>query len=130
MPPASDCRALEDNARRLRSGADASWADASRLFVVGDGFGWSIDDDRTRLTRPRDDSATTSRRVQWARFAKRQSVFHHDHFGALQPRWLDSSHRLGLSYFHGRPGTVGYPEFDRALRGVERTTRLVSTVCR
>ena len=28
----------------------SSWPDASRLFVVGDDFGWSIDDDRTRLT--------------------------------------------------------------------------------
>jgi glycosyltransferase involved in cell wall biosynthesis len=44
----------------------------------------------------------------------RQAVFQHNHFSALQPRWLESSHRLGLSYFHGRPGTPGYPEFDRA----------------
>ena len=28
----------------------ASWPEASRLFVVGDDFGWSIDDDRERLT--------------------------------------------------------------------------------
>jgi glycosyltransferase involved in cell wall biosynthesis len=41
-------------------------------------------------------------------------VYQHNHFNALQPRWLESSHRLGLSYFHGRPGTPGYPEFDRA----------------
>jgi glycosyltransferase involved in cell wall biosynthesis len=92
----------------------ASWPDASRLFVVGDDRGWSIDDDRARLS-------ATARRLgyevapaPWARFVKRQSVFHHDHFGALQTRWLDTSHRLGLSYFHGRPGTAGYPEFDRA----------------
>jgi glycosyltransferase involved in cell wall biosynthesis len=90
----------------------ATWLDHSRLFVVGDGVGWSIDDDRDRLS-------ATARRLghdvpppAWARFVKRQSVFHHDHFGALRPRWLDSSHRLGLSYFHGRPGTAGHPEFD------------------
>jgi glycosyltransferase involved in cell wall biosynthesis len=106
----------------------SSWADASRLFVVGDGFGWSIDDDRTRLT-------ATARRlgydvapVQWARFAKRQSVFHHDHFGALQPRWLGSTHRLGLSYFHGRPGTVGYPEFDRAFGVLRHNTPRIDRV--
>jgi glycosyltransferase involved in cell wall biosynthesis len=105
--------------RRLTLGAyvparTVSWPEASRLFVVGDDFGWSIDDDRARLT-------ATARRLgyevapaTWARWAKRQAVFHHDHFGALQPCWLDSSHRLGLSYFHGRPGTPGYPEFDRA----------------
>jgi glycosyltransferase involved in cell wall biosynthesis len=97
-----------------------SWPNYSRLFVVGDDIGWSIDDDRARLI-------ATAKRLEydvapsrWARFARRQSVFAHEHFGALQPRWLSSSHRLGLSYFHGRPGTPGYPEFDRAynaLRG-------------
>jgi glycosyltransferase involved in cell wall biosynthesis len=93
----------------------ASWGDATRLFVLGDDVGWSIDDDRARLTatarRLGYDVAPTS----WARFAKRQAVFHPDHFSALRSRWLESSHRLGLSYFHGRPGTGGYPEFERAV---------------
>jgi glycosyltransferase involved in cell wall biosynthesis len=98
----------------------AKWPNASRLFVVGDDFGWSIDDDRDRLS-------ATARRLgydvapaAWAPFAERQSVFHHDHFGALRPRWLESSHSLGLSYFHGRPGTAGYPEFDRAYETLKR----------
>lgn len=98
----------------------ASWAEASRLFVVGDDVGWSIDDDRDRLI-------ATARRLgyevapaAWARFVKRQAVFHHDHFGALRPRWLDSSHRLGLSYFHGRPGTAGHPEFDHVYATLRR----------
>lgn len=92
----------------------------SRLYVVGDRLGWSIDDDRARLE-------ATARRLgyrvgstRFLRFAPRQSVFQHNHFNALLPRWLESSHRLGLSYFHGRPDTPGYPEFDRAydaLRG-------------
>jgi glycosyltransferase involved in cell wall biosynthesis len=98
----------------------AAWPPASRLFVVGDGFGWSIDDDAARLT-------ATARRLGyevpppgWAPYSREQAVFDHDHFGALRPRWLESTHRLGLSYFHGRPGTPGYPEFDDAyerLRG-------------
>lgn len=92
----------------------AAWPDATRLFFVGDAFGWSIDDDSVRLsavaTRLGYDVAPGS----WARFARRQAVFHPEHFAALQPRWLESSHRLGLSYFHGRPGTPGYPEFDEA----------------
>ena len=86
----------------------------ARLFVVGDRLGWSIDDDRTRL-------AATARRLGYRvgrnarlRFTRAQAVFQHNHFNALQPRWLESSHHLGLSYFHGRPGTDGYPEFDRA----------------
>ena len=97
-----------------------SWPDASRLFVVGDDFGWSIDDDRARLTATAKRLGYDVAPANWARFAERQAVFHHDHFGALQPRWLDSSHKLGLSYFHGRPGTPGYPEFDRAFAALRR----------
>ena len=110
------------------SARTASWPDASRLLVVGDDFGWSIDDDRVRLT-------ATARRLgyevapaRWARFARRQAVFHHDHFGALRPRWLDSSNRLGLSYFHGRPGTPGYPEFDRAYETLRNSASRVDRV--
>jgi glycosyltransferase involved in cell wall biosynthesis len=106
----------------------ASWPDHSRLFVVGDGVGWSIDDDRDRLT-------ATARRLGhevpppgWARFVKGQSVFHHDHFGALRPRWLESSHRLGLSYFHGRPGTSGHPEFDDAYATLARNAARIDRV--
>lgn len=106
----------------------ASWPEASRLFVAGDDFGWSIDDDRERLT-------ATARRLGyvvapagWARFAKNQAVFHHDHFGALQPGWLESSHRLGLSYFHGRPGTDGYPEFDRAYKMLTKNASRIDRV--
>lgn len=106
----------------------ARWPDGSRLFVVGDGVGWSIDDDRDRL------SATAHRLgyevgpSPWAQFAQRQAVFHHDHFGALQPRWVDSSHALGLSYFHGRPGTPGYPEFDRAYEALKRHAKRIDRV--
>jgi glycosyltransferase involved in cell wall biosynthesis len=106
----------------------AAWPEASRLFVVGDGRGWSIDDDRARLT-------ATARRLgyevaptTWARHARRQALFNHDHFGALQPRWLDSSHRLGLSYFHGRPGTPGYPEFDGAYEALRRNPARIDRV--
>ena len=55
--------------------------------------------------------------------ARRQAVFQPDHFGALRPRWLESSHRLGLSYFHGRPGTAGYPEFNEAFETLRRARR-------
>jgi glycosyltransferase involved in cell wall biosynthesis len=106
----------------------AAWPDASRLFVVGDAVGWSIDDDSRRL-------AATARRLgyeiapaAWARFARRQAVFHPEHFGALRPRWLDSSHRLGFSYFHGRPGTPGFPEFDDAYDMLCRYARRVDRV--
>jgi glycosyltransferase involved in cell wall biosynthesis len=101
---------------------------SSRLFVVGDRLGWSIDDDRARLV-------ATARRLGYEvgrnallRFARRQSVFQHNHFNALQPHWLESSHRLGLSFFHGRPGTQGYPEFDRAYETLQRNAARIDRV--
>lgn len=98
----------------------SGWSDRSRLFVVGDRLDWSIDDDSARLSAAARRLGYVVGPPAWARHAKRQSVFHPEHFGALRPLWLESSHRLGLSYFHGRPGTAGYPEFDEAfevLRG-------------
>jgi glycosyltransferase involved in cell wall biosynthesis len=124
---------MKASLRRLALGTyvparTARWPDASRLFVVGDDVGWSIDDDRDRLS-------ATARRLgyevgpsAWARFAERQAVFHHDHFGALRSPWLDSSHALGLSYFHGRPGTLGYPEFDRAYETLKRHSKRIERV--
>jgi glycosyltransferase involved in cell wall biosynthesis len=96
----------------VRAGT-ASWRPRSRLFVVGDRGGWSVDEDADNL-------AATARRVgvrvgpvSWARFAEDQIVFHTSQFEAILPRWLDSSHGLGVAYLHGRPGTPGMPEFDR-----------------
>ncbi len=104
------------------------WAPASRLFVVGDGSGWSIDDDAGQIS-------AVARRVgydvappQWARHARRQSVFLPSHFSALRPRWLKSSHRLGLAYFHGRPGTDGHPEFDEVLETLRKNASRVDRV--
>jgi hypothetical protein len=67
----------------------------------------------------------------WASFATAQSVFLTSHFEALRPRWLESAHRLGTAYLHGRPGTEGYPEFDRAFEALrsapERFSRIQVT---
>lgn len=100
----------------------------STLYVVGDRLGWSIDDDRARLV-------ATAQRLGYGignnallRFARRRSVFQHNHFNALQARWLESSHRLGLSYFHGRPGTEGYPEFDRAYEALRANAARIERV--
>ena len=99
-----------------------------RLFVVGDRLGWSIDDDSERLVRTAHRLGYRVGSNTWLRVLRRQRVFQHNHFNALQPRWLESSHRLGLSYFHGRPGTPGYPEFDRAYAALRANTARVDCV--
>jgi glycosyltransferase involved in cell wall biosynthesis len=106
--------------RGLVRGRTALWTPASQLFVVGDRGGWSVDEDAEHI-------AAAARRVgvkvapaSWARFAERQVVFHTSQFEAVEPRWLDSSHWLGVAYLHGRPGTPGMPEFDRCIETLRR----------
>ncbi len=131
-PRAAAGRAKRAPASAVRRGLVAlrtrDWPPGSRLFAVGDRAGWSIDDDAAQL-------AATARRLGarvgppgWAPYARSQAVFLPSHFSALQPRWLDSSHRLGLAYFHGRPGTAGHPEFDDALAALRRHARRVDRV--
>ncbi|HUF01634.1 MAG TPA: glycosyltransferase family 4 protein [Gaiellaceae bacterium] len=106
----------------------SGWSEHSRLFAVGDSGGWSVDDDALHV-------AAVARRLGfdvgspgWARFATRQSVFLTSHFEALAPRWLDSSHRLGTAYLHGRPGTPGAPEFDEAFETLRRRSDRIARV--
>ena len=91
-----------------------AWPSHSRLFAVGERTTWSVDEDARHLE-------ATARRLgydvaasRWARFATDQAVFLTSHFEALQPRWMQSTHRLAMAYLHGRPGTSGSPEFDDA----------------
>jgi glycosyltransferase involved in cell wall biosynthesis len=44
---------------------------------------------------------------------KNQSVFYGSQFTLLEDSWRQRPWRVGMAYFHGRPGT-GVPEFDRA----------------
>lgn len=89
------------------------WAPHSRLFVVGEGSGWSVDEDAATLTETTEALGVAVGPADWARFARNQVVFHTSQFAAVGEEWLRSSHRLGMAYLHGRPGTAGYPEFDR-----------------
>jgi glycosyltransferase involved in cell wall biosynthesis len=97
-----------------------SWAPASRLFAVGEGTGWSVDEDAKHVEAVARRLSYAVGPAAWARFAGDQSVFLTSHFEALTPRWIDSSHRLGVAYLHGRPGTPGMPEFDRAFAALRR----------
>jgi glycosyltransferase involved in cell wall biosynthesis len=101
-------------ARGLVRARTAGWPGHSRLFAVGERTTWSVDEDARHLEATAGRLGYEVAPSTWARFAGGQSVFLTSHFEALQPRWLESTHRLATAYLHGRPGTDGYPEFDRA----------------
>lgn len=96
------------------------WPPGSRLFVVGDGGGWVVDEYAERICAAARRLGYQIAPPAWARFSGRQAVFLPSQFHAVLPRWLGSSHRLGLSYLHGRPGTPGMPEFDACFNALRR----------
>jgi glycosyltransferase involved in cell wall biosynthesis len=110
--------------RRVRAGAvrfrTRDWPSWSRLFVLGDDASWALDDEAAYVTAVAQHAGYRLAPPAWAPSARRQVVFHTSHFAALDPRWTGSTHRLGLSYFHGRPGTPGYPEFGGAYEALRR----------
>lgn len=57
-----------------------------------------------------------------------QTVFYGSQFTLLREPWSPLPHRLGAAYFHGRPGTPGYPEFDECFRVLRARHREVSRV--
>ena len=115
-------------ARSLVRARTAAWPDYSRLFAVGDLAGWSTGEDAVHVEEAAARLGYTPGPARWARFASRQCVFLTSHFDALSPRWLESSHRLGTAYLHGRPGTPGAPEFDDAFHALRRAPGRVSRI--
>jgi glycosyltransferase involved in cell wall biosynthesis len=112
---ASPSRAVAETFVRART---RSWPRHSRLFAVGERTGWSVDEDARHVEAAARRLGYEVAPSSWGRFATAQSVFLASHFEALRRRWLESTHWLGTAYLHGRPGTEGYPEFDRAFEAL------------
>ena len=91
-----------------------TWPPASRLFVVHEGAPWSVAEDAAHLEATAARLGIPTGPADWARFTGRQAVFHTSHFEAIREPWLRSTHRLGVAWLHGRPGTTTNPEFDHA----------------
>lgn len=104
------------------------WPPFTRLFLVGDGLGWSIDEDVRHLK-------VLARRLR-IRLAERrllamveaQSVFYANQFDLLRRDLHATTHRVGTAYFHGRPGTPGMPEFDECYDALRRQHERIARV--
>ena len=58
---------------------------------------------------------------EWAGSVSGQSIFHLSQFDLLLDGDFERrGNRLGVSYFHGRPGTPGMPEFDACFATLRR----------
>lgn len=111
---------IKNIARSLLKVSSATWSDYSRLILVRDNAGWSIDRDMAAI-------AQIGRRLGvrvhcknfWQRYSERQCVFWGSQFSLLKDDWLKNDHRNATAMFHGLPGT-GHPEFDELFSRIEQ----------
>ena len=59
-------------------------------------------------------------RDSWVNGVGGQSVFHESQFTLLLHDFERHGNKLGFAYFHGRPGTPGFPEFDASYDALRR----------
>jgi glycosyltransferase involved in cell wall biosynthesis len=96
------------------------WAPHSRLFVEQEAAEWVLSYEARHLARTATALGVPLGPRGWARGVANQSIFHLSQFTLLLHPFERRGNNLGLSYFHGRPGTPGMPEFDacfETLRG-------------
>lgn len=118
-----------DVLRRVATVASGAWPAYTRLFFVGEDAGWVIDEEIRAV-------AGIARRLgidvarRWpSTAARRQSVFFGSHFTFFERLpTVEATNRLATTYFHGRPGTPGMPEFDRAYEALRRNHERVDRI--
>src|SRR5437763_1978431 len=90
------------------------WPQRSRLFLVGENAGWSIDHDLVELGKLASRLGVRLADPRLLSAARGQAAFFGSQFTLLCGPWRSCPHALGTAYFHGRPGTPDMPEFDVA----------------
>ena len=97
----------------------AAWAPHSRLFLLDTSGRWSISEDVRALGEIAARVGIELGPPAWSFRVRRQCVFYASHLALLR-RFAPPPSRLATAYFHGRPGTPGFPEFDEAYEGLRR----------
>ncbi len=97
-----------------------SWPDHSRLFLVHDVEGWVLEYEARQLERTARALGVAIGPGGWSKGVDRQAIFHLSQFTLLLHDFERRENRLGFSYFHGRPGTPGMPEFDACFETLRR----------
>jgi glycosyltransferase involved in cell wall biosynthesis len=108
--------------------ASRAWSPYSRLFLRDDGLGWSLTQDMELLRRTALQLGVRVAGRALADHVRDQAVFYASHFDLFLERDVLPRNRLATAYFHGRPGTPGAPEFDRAYAGLRRHAAALARV--
>ena len=103
-----------------------NWAPHTRLLVARDYAGWTLDVEAQAVMQICRHLRVPAAAGAWLSACRNQAVFHVDQFVLMNPPdW--GSHRVGLAYYHGVPGS-GLPEFDRVYEGLRRLHERITRV--
>jgi glycosyltransferase involved in cell wall biosynthesis len=96
------------------------WAPHSHLFIEQEAAEWVLSYEARQLARTATALGVTLGPRAWGRGVANQAVFHLSQFTLLLHDFERAGNHLGFSYFHGRPGTPGMPEFDACFETMRR----------
>jgi glycosyltransferase involved in cell wall biosynthesis len=96
------------------------WAPHSRLLIVQEGADWVLAYEARQLRKLAEGMGVVVGPESWANAVRDQSIFHESQFTLLLHDFERRGNHLGFAYFHGRPGTPGFPEFDVCFETLKR----------
>ena len=92
------------------------WAPHSHLFIAQEGADWVLAYEARQLLTIATGLGVPVGPERWVNAVGGQAIFHESQFTLLLDDFDPRGNRLGFAYFHGRPGTEGFPEFDVCYR--------------
>lgn len=96
------------------------WMPYSRLILISDGAPWVLSGEMKELAGISHNLGIHLANPQLVKAIQKQSVFYASQFILNTDLWRNNTHRLGLAYFHGRPGS-GFPELDHIYEKFKRS---------
>jgi glycosyltransferase involved in cell wall biosynthesis len=97
-----------------------TWPPHSRLFIAQEGADWVLAYESRQLAKLASGLGIPVGSERWVNAVAGQAVFHESQFTLLLEDFERRGNNLGFAYFHGRPGTPGFPEFDVCYRRLEQ----------
>ncbi len=92
------------------------WKPYRHLFLVDDSQQWVLSEEVREMRNIARRLRIHTAPCYWLKQAENQAAFYMNRIKLLSNSWENSSHRVGFAYFHGKPGSPEYPEFEQCYR--------------
>ncbi|WP_204106181.1 MULTISPECIES: glycosyltransferase family 4 protein [Spirulina sp. CCY15215] len=105
-------QSIDSISQKITQSAIARWNPYSRLLISSDSASWVLDWEKRELSQIAQKLGIRFLTPELLIYAKNQSIFYYSQFILLETSYLEQSHHIGFSYFHGHPETPEEPKFS------------------